>query len=195
MARSRRSAKKKKLLTGELKFKDKFSFVCRVVPVLLCNNVPNLADVSNGMLRRLQVIPFDRVFTDKTANAGLFDRVWADELPGVLNRAIQGWQRLHKRGGFKLPKPIQQAKSHWLVYANPLMGFIDERCTEEPGASTLLETFYTDFCKWAIASGIHMGQRKAGVKRDLEHQGFTVKKGRRGQEVLGLKLSDVEKVE
>jgi putative DNA primase/helicase len=53
-----------KQVTGELKYQPSFNFVVRTVPVLLCNNVPSLADLSHGMLRRLMVIPFDRTFAE-----------------------------------------------------------------------------------------------------------------------------------
>jgi hypothetical protein len=79
-----------KEVTGEYKYKSPFNFTVRTVPVLLCNNIPSLADLSHGMLRRLQVIPFDRTFTGDDKDSGLFDRIWADELPGVLNRALRG---------------------------------------------------------------------------------------------------------
>ncbi len=38
-----------KEVTGELKYQQPFNFVVRTVPVLLCNNVPSLADLSHGM--------------------------------------------------------------------------------------------------------------------------------------------------
>jgi hypothetical protein len=44
-----------KEVTGELKFKQPFNFVVRTVPMMLCNNVPSLADLSQGMLRRLNI--------------------------------------------------------------------------------------------------------------------------------------------
>jgi len=47
-------------VTGELKFGPVFNFTVRAVPVLLCNNIPSLADLSHGMLRRLMVLPFNR---------------------------------------------------------------------------------------------------------------------------------------
>ena len=37
-----------KLLTGEQKFKPAFGFVNRAFPILLCNNLPSLADLSFG---------------------------------------------------------------------------------------------------------------------------------------------------
>jgi putative DNA primase/helicase len=55
-----------KTVTGELKFKSPSNFIVCTVPILLCNNVPSLADLSHGMLRRLMVIPFERTFTART---------------------------------------------------------------------------------------------------------------------------------
>ena len=48
------------------------------------------------------VIPFDRTFTDADKDPELFDRIVATELPGVLNRALDGYRRLMARGTFKL---------------------------------------------------------------------------------------------
>jgi hypothetical protein len=38
-----------KEVTGETKYKPAFNFVVRTVPMLLCNNVPSLADVSHAV--------------------------------------------------------------------------------------------------------------------------------------------------
>jgi putative DNA primase/helicase len=37
-----------KEVTGELKYRPSFNFVVRTVPVLLCNNIPSVADLSHG---------------------------------------------------------------------------------------------------------------------------------------------------
>ena len=79
-----------KEVTGELKYQPSFNFVVRTVPVLLCNNIPSLADLSHGMQRRLMVIPFNRTFTDEDKDPDLFEGIWANELPGVLNQALRG---------------------------------------------------------------------------------------------------------
>ena len=120
-----------KEVTGEYKYKSPFNFTVRTVPVLLCNNIPSLADLSHGMLRRLQVIPFDRTFTGDDKDADLFDRIWANELPGVLNRALRGYQRLLERNSsFKIPGAVNRATAAWLGHANPLPAFIEECCVK-----------------------------------------------------------------
>ena len=115
-----------KEVTGELKYQPSFNFVVRTVPVLLCNNIPSLADLSHGMLRRLMVIPFNRRFTDQDRDPDLFERIWANELPGVLNRALDGYRRLLERGTkFKLPLAVKKATKRWLQQANPLPAFVE----------------------------------------------------------------------
>src|SRR5215211_6122138 len=83
-----------KVITGERKFGSPFNFTVLTIPVLLCNNPPSLADLSYGMLRRLVVFPFDRTFEEHEVDRDLFPRIWASELPGILNRAISGLQRV-----------------------------------------------------------------------------------------------------
>ena len=99
-----------KVVTGELKYGPAFNFVVRIIPVLLCNNVPSLADLSHGMQRRLMVIPFDRKFSGKDCDRFLFDRIWKNELPGVLNRLLAGYRRVLKRhANFKPPAAVEAA--------------------------------------------------------------------------------------
>ena len=62
------------------------------------------------MVRRLMVLPFDRTFTEQEKDPDLFEDIWANELPGVLNQALRGYQRLLERGTkFKRPKDVRQA--------------------------------------------------------------------------------------
>ena len=67
-----------KLLTGERKYGQPFNFIGLAVPVLLCNGVPSLADLSHGMLRRLMVVPFKKTFAN---DPSVFERIWASSFP------------------------------------------------------------------------------------------------------------------
>ncbi|MGM4872900.1 phage/plasmid primase, P4 family [Bradyrhizobium sp. 956_D2_N1_5] len=177
-----------KTVTGEHKHGPQFNFTIRSLPVLLCNNVPSLADVSHGMRRRLMVIPFDRTFTEEEKDDELFPTIWKDEMSGVLNRAIKGLQRVLGRGmRFKYPKAVSAAAHVWLAEANPLPAFIEECCTREPSASYLLSDFYAAYTAWSQAKGYTRIQQSGSVARNLISLGFLMKKRNRGQTVLGLK--------
>lgn len=132
-----------KEVTGELKYQPSFNFIVRTVPVLLCNNIPSLADLSHGMLRRLMVIPFNRRFTDQDRDPDLFEQIWANELPGILNRALRGYRRLLKRGSkFKRPVAVKQATNRWLQQANPLPAFVEAHCLRQAEGRCLVKSFY-----------------------------------------------------
>ena len=177
-----------KEVTGENKYKDPFNFVVRSVPMLLCNNVPSLADVSRGMLRRLMVIPFDRSFTDKDEDKELFDRIRANELSGVLNKALKGYIRLQKRQRFKLPKAVKKAQERWLEQANPLPAFISECCVKGPNRRCLRKGLYKKYHDWASEAGYTLFQNEKAFVRNLEHLGFHDVHGNQGQTIVGLDL-------
>jgi putative DNA primase/helicase len=140
------------------------------------------------MTRRIQVIPMNRRFTRKNGNPGLFDEIWLDELSGVLNRAISGWQRLQRRGHFKLPSDVRAAGKEWLAHANPLEGFLKECCVADPARHVLIKDLYQAYCAWAKESGITRTQQRQVVKRNLEHRGYATKRSNAGVMVVGLQL-------
>jgi P4 family phage/plasmid primase-like protien len=177
-----------KLLTGEHKFKPAFSFLNRAFPILLCNNRPSLADLSPGMMRRLHVLPFDRRFDENEVDQNLFQRISANELSGVLNRALEGWARLQKRGRFPKSMDMDRARQELLIHANPLKGFIHERCEKRAGAKIELKSFYEAYFNWAETSGYTMRQAKSTVQTNLRHEGYELRRHGAGLMVIGLRL-------
>jgi putative DNA primase/helicase len=141
-----------KEVTGELKYRSSFNFIVRTVPVLLCNNIPSVADLSHGMRRRLMVLPFDRIFTEDEKDPDLFEGIWAKELAGVLNQALRGYKRLLECGAkFKFPKAVKRATTAWLQQANPLPAFLKAHCIAKPQGRCLMQDFYQAYSAWTKA--------------------------------------------
>jgi len=135
------------------------------------------------------VLPFGRRFTGKSADPGLFERIWATELSGVLNRAVAGWRRLHRRGGrFKVPAAVSAATGRWLACANPLAAFLDEACARDDAKSALVQELYDAYRVWARAAGVTATEQRIAFRRSLENRGWRVSRGNRGQKVAGLCL-------
>lgn len=177
-----------KTVTGEHKFQQPFTFKVRVVPLLLCNNPPSLADLSQGMIRRLIVLPFDHRFDGAGVNRELFPDIWATEMSGVLNRALQGLKRVVQRNwSLTKPRDVENALSELLKEANPLPAFIDEACVSK--GKTWLADLYAAYERWASRSGVTRLQQKAAFKRNLQSQGFHVVRGNQGDRVIGISLA------
>jgi putative DNA primase/helicase len=151
--------------------------------------VTPLADLSHGMRRRLMVLPFDRTFTEEEKDPHLFEGIWVQELPGVLNQALRGYKRLLERGTkFKFPNAVKQATTAWLQQANPLPAFIQARCIAKPQGRCLMQDFYRAYSVWTRDMGYTLTQTKQAVTRNLAHLGFATKKTNQGMAILGLTL-------
>jgi putative DNA primase/helicase len=178
-----------KLVTGEPKYGKPFNFVVRTLPILLCNNVPSLADLSRGMQDRLMVIPFDRTFTETERDPTLFPTIWKEEMSGVLNRALEGLRQLvQRRNRFEQPEDVVSAKQRLLVHANPLPAFLKEGCVKDPARSCLMRDFYLAYRRWAEQSGITLTQQQSKVRTNLEHFDFKMKRSNKGLKIVGLAL-------
>lgn len=179
----------RKRVSVELKGKTPFDATLTVVPVLLANGYPSTSDLSHGMLRRAQVIPFNRDFRGAQADRTLFPAIWAGEMPGVLNLALAGLHRLRSRGGFAPPPAALQALEVWLNAANPFKAFLDE-CVEllpvhAHGQAIPLTLLYQTLQIWAKEAGVNHVIQRNTLKRNLEALGLEV--GRSGDHGAHLK--------
>src|SRR5208282_1709624 len=106
-------------------------------------------------------------------------------MSGTLNRAIEGWKRLHGRGDFKIPKDMRATCRDWLAQANPLEGFLAEMCELDATAKCRMTIFYEKYCDWARAYGFTRVQQRLKVKKNLIHRGFAFDDGNQGQMLFG----------
>src|SRR5690606_7857354 len=70
------------------------------------NELPAVADTSEGFWRRMRVVPFNRSFTEDERILDLKEKL-DQELPGIFNWAIAGLRRLHNAGQFCHPQQVQ----------------------------------------------------------------------------------------
>jgi putative DNA primase/helicase len=158
-----------------------FKFRCLALPVMAGNHYPSTSDSSHGLRRRAMVIPFDRKFGPHEADKDLFPKIWATELPSVLNRALEGLARLRQRGDFKLPVDC-------MAHANALVAFIEDQCGLDPTGYILLADFRKRMAAWAAGQGMKKPTPFKTLKRQLQGLGFEVKKVNGQHRVNGLSL-------
>lgn len=83
-----------------------FSPCCKVV--MAANIFPKITDHSSAFYKRLILIPCDRVFSEDEQNKNLGVEL-KKELPGILNWAVEGLQRLLNRGRFEQSEFMKEA--------------------------------------------------------------------------------------
>lgn len=175
-----------KEITARHIYGKKFSFVSRALVVMAGNSYPTTNDVSDGMIRRVQIFPFDRAFKEGEANPALFPTIWEAELSGVLNRAIAGLQRLRQRPGFAVPVACENALHDFMTHAMPLVAFLDERCDFDPDARVRVSLLRASLKEWAKQQGIKKVPTDKTLKRKLIGLGIKVAKVKGYETVFGL---------
>ncbi len=188
-----KSLSETKLMQAEYKGRDAFNFICRALPVMLSNHFPRTSDQSYGMMRRANIIPFARQFKGPEADDTLFPRIWTTELPGVLNRALQGLQRIRARGGFHAPADCLRAVEVWSNQVNPVRAFITDCLEPAPECRLRWTDVYNRFKEWAKDENLRFIPGRNSVKQEFVTIGVEFKWSVEGHHMIlgyGLRTSD-----
>ncbi len=86
-------------LFAQKKFGDPYSFRNRAKLIMSYNTIPDLKDLSKGMLSRPIIIPFEKIIGDGEQDKDIKKKLFK-ELPGIFNFALEGWHRLEEQGEF-----------------------------------------------------------------------------------------------
>ena len=131
------------------KYKDTFSARPTAKLIITTNVRPPFRDRSEGIWRRLILLPFPISIPEPKQNKHLAEDL-AGELPGIFNWALDGYRSLLKRGHFVEPEVSLTAKEEFRRESNPAATFLQEHCLPDPNAETPTgEVYfaYDCFCK------------------------------------------------
>lgn len=178
----------KKLAEGKLweanpKHRDQFNFRSSATPVVLYNGWPKIKDITEGMIRKVFIVPFFRRFIPGVdEDDTLKVRIKKDELPGVLNRALDGLRRLRERRGFLEPIDCKLAKEEWLKRSNPIMDWLISTCRQGNGAWSPMHDLYQSYLEWSIKIGMRNTYTQTQLESYILQRGLKLesREGSRG---------------
>jgi putative DNA primase/helicase len=102
--------------------KDFFEFTPRFKIFMACNSKPKVRDDSQGVWRRLRLLPFTQTFKGDRCDPDLTDKLLA-ELPGVLQWALNGIFSL-KNFGWEVPDAVWAATEEYREQESPVIQFL-----------------------------------------------------------------------
>jgi putative DNA primase/helicase len=130
------------------------------------NELPAVADTSDGFWRRVRVIPFNRQFTEAEQMLDLKEKL-SLELPGIFNWCMAGLRRLRSRGKFKSPVQVDDATVEYRQASNPVELYIDDRCVKGQGKEVQASVIYADYKDWCYNNGFkHRSSQRFRVEMD-----------------------------
>lgn len=151
-----------KSLTGgdpveaQYKFEKPFSFVNTAKLVFSANEFPSISGGDAAFYKRFLVIPCSNTFEfGKSADPFILEKYSTSSvLSGALNRVLEAYHVLLKRGGFREDMyTLQKGMDMLGENTNSVVAFIKEDTTEDPKAIYTKQQLYTLYKQWCYATG------------------------------------------
>lgn len=140
----------KQLVSGEAlqinrKYKEPVTMYPTAKLLFGTNHLPPFCDTSDGIWRRMQIIPFYEQFQNQDRDLHRARQIIETELPGVLNWALQGASRLIQRAEFSACTVCQDARSQHRHDSDAVQQFIEECLVIGDGEQVLVDDAYTAY--------------------------------------------------
>lgn len=119
--------------------------------LLLTNELPRIEDASGALSSRFMVLTLHESFYGREDH-GLLDR-FIPELPGILNWALQGYDRLYARGRFVQPDSSAALIQEFEDLGSPIGAFIRDRCEVGPGFEVMQTQVFDAWKAWCQENG------------------------------------------
>lgn len=124
--------------------------------IVAVNTRPRLSDRSDGVWRRLLLVPFQIKIPESKRVLGMDDPDWwvrSGELPGIFNWAVAGLHRLIQNRQFTTSQISVAATESYRKETNSARAFASLSCEECPGGRIATEEIYESYRKWCTKHG------------------------------------------
>jgi putative DNA primase/helicase len=133
--------------------------------IMLCSNeLPQLGDASAAIAGRFVPLMLTRSWLGQEDHR--LEIALRQELPGILNWALDGLERLTIQDGFTRPPGADEAMVALQDLASPVAAFVRDRCVRGPEHGVAVDELYAAWRSWAEDNG-HVRSTKQVFGRDL----------------------------
>jgi putative DNA primase/helicase len=140
------------LITVDRKHKELLSFKPTAKQVFSTNNLPKIFDKSQGLWRRICILPCNAVVAGDAVKPNLVEEL-ASEMSAIFNWAVEGYRRLLRQGRFTESAAGKAAETAYRNANDPIGHFIAQRCEITPAGSILTADLFQAYKTWAEDHG------------------------------------------
>jgi putative DNA primase/helicase len=186
-----------KKLTGGDKMKgrfmrqDFFEFDPTFTIWLMTNHKPIIKGTDEGIWRRIRLVPFLASFPKGDPRRDEYlDEKLLDELPGILNWAVEGcfnWQML----GLNLPEAVKAYTEEYRVEMDIIAEYIEECCVTGENATMGVSKAYEEFRTWSRGK-THTVQSLKAFSQRMNKDGYATRHTKKGNVFVGVGLKEEE---
>lgn len=150
----------------EKKGADKYSARCRARFVMATNSLPTFIDRSDGIWRRLRIIPFAETITDREKDVDLAQHIIDTEMPGIMQWAVRGLADVIRAGNLVDCPAGADLKNKHRMGCDHEQEFLVEKYEKGTEKERVKATdLYTEYKEWMRQSGYYpLGASKFYVR-------------------------------
>ena len=172
-------------ITGRLPYAiEAISFSPTHKLVIAGNHAPIITDDSEGLWRRMILMPFTSVFKGKDRDLDLQDKL-RREASGILNLWLEGFHDW-KANGLQVPDSLTRATNAYRDEQDLLLDWMNEECELAPNLETEKLTLFTAYKRWCEDCS-YRNLSKGSFSRKLTGRGYKVTSDKRRWIGIGLK--------
>ena len=141
------------------------------------NHKPRISGTDEGIWRRIKLIPFEYKIPDEDLrDQSEMKEEFQKEFSGILNWAIDGYQK-YKKEGAQEPKSVREATKEYKDDSDTLGRFMEE-CCKESKLSVATTELYQTYNSWCTNNSEKSQYKyKRGFTTALKIRGLKVKEG------------------
>jgi putative DNA primase/helicase len=153
---------------------------------MVVNHKPIIKGDDHAIWRRILLIPFLQIFEGQAQDKSLKQKLM-EELPGILNWAIQGCLRWQE-SGLCPPAEVTDATREYRDEMDLLAEWMEMDCVISPEREASVGELYSSYMEWCITNKVPQMNRKVSGQK-LKSKGFSSEKirGQRAYRGIGVK--------
>lgn len=158
-------------MSASFKHKDLFKFDFHARIILAANKTPFMNDTTTGTHEKFLIIPFNRYIQKQDRELNFVGKHILPEMPGIMNWALRGLDRLIKRGGFLESEAVDASVDEMRKEIDPTYQWFCERVrigvrdakATYPGLA--FSRYYDNYVTWSQSEGYQPIKRLTFVKK------------------------------
>jgi len=152
------SSKFKAMITGDLidaerKFGESFTFAPDTKFIFATNNMPTFNSIDYGIMRRMKILPFYRIFRGDDIDHNLFNKI-KKEIPGIVGWALEGAKRLvENKYVYSDSVAIAESKKEFAEEVSSTVKFMRETYIVDDSGFVSNDEAYQAYKDWCSFNG------------------------------------------
>lgn len=147
----------KDVIRAQRKGERAFDFVNFAKIIFAANKLPKVRDDTSGFYRRIEILPFEHVFTEqeKIESIGILEKLTSPgELSGLLNVVLPYLEPLLDAGRFSNSFEVATTKEQYKRQSDPILTFVELHLKEVADECVPKERVYHEYVKFCAINNI-----------------------------------------